>query len=91
MQNLLEAISPFNVGSDVDPGTMPGGTAIPFHVDRFGTGHIEPPTHAVGGYSYQLPRPNTSVLVHGNGPRYVNIGSTTYIPYYAPYSTAHVP
>ena len=70
---------------------MLGGTAIPFHVDRFGSVHIAPSTSVVGGSSYLFPRPNTSIPICRNGPRYVNIGSTSYIPSYAPSSMTHVP
>ena len=65
MPYLLKVVPSFNVESGVDPGTTPRGSSIPFYVDRFGSGHIAP--------SYPLPRPNTSVPIHRNGPRHVNI------------------
>ena len=60
-------------------------------MDRFGSGHIAPSTPIVGGSSYLLPMPNSSVPIHGNGPRHVNIGSTNYIPSYDPSPTILVP
>ena len=33
----------FHVESEVEPNTMPGGTLIPYHAERFGrTSHISP-------------------------------------------------
>ena len=65
MPDLSKVVPSFNVGFGVDPGTTPGGSSIPFHVDRFGSGHIAP--------SYPLARPNTSVPIRRNDPRHVNI------------------
>ena len=44
MLEILEVILSFNVGYGVDPSATPRGIAIPFHVDRFGGGHITPST-----------------------------------------------
>ena len=60
-------------------------------MDRFGSGHTAPSTHVVGGSSYTLPRTNSGVHVHRNGPIHVNIGSTSYTPSYVPSSTTPVP
>ena len=87
----MNTVPSFNVKSGVDLGATPRGTSIPFHANRFGSRHIAPSTRAVGGSSYPLPRTNTRFPECGSGPRHVNIGSTSYIPSYAPSSLVPIP
>ena len=81
--------------STIDPGMgLSVGvmvTIMPFHAIRFIGGHIAPSSPYVRGFSYPSFRHNTGVHSHGGDPRHVNIGCTTYIPSYAPLSTASIP
>ena len=53
---------------EVEPSTMPGGTSIPFHVERFGsTSHIAPSIPVVEATSHGCPRP--SVISHMQIPK----------------------
>ena len=46
---------------EIEPSTTPGGNAIPFHAERFGsTGHIAPSIPAVEETSHAHPRPSVS-------------------------------
>ena len=75
-----------------EPNTTPGGTPIPFHVERFGsTSHITPSILAVEATSHVHPRPSVSNHVWIPEPRQVTIGNTTYIPSHVPSSSNHVP
>ena len=78
------------VDPGIDPSTMLGSTTITYHSDRFGSNYIAPSTPFMGGSSYPLPRPNASIPLYRRCPRHVNIGSTNYIPSYAPSSTAPI-
>ena len=50
-----------HVDSEIEPSTMPGGTPIPFHAERFGsTSHIAPSIPVVEATSHVRPRPNVS-------------------------------
>ena len=43
----------FHVESEFEPNTMPGGTLIPYHAERFGsTSHITPSILVVEATSY---------------------------------------
>ena len=64
MPDLPETGPSPNVESGVEPSATLGGTAIPFHENRFGSSHIAPSTPALGGSSHTQPRPNTSVPFH---------------------------
>ena len=87
MPDLTEIGPAPHVGSGVDPSVMPGGTSIPFHVERFGsTSHITPSIPAVEVPSHTHPRPSTSVPIWGPEPRQVNIGGMSYIPSHVPSS-----
>ena len=47
--------------SEIEPSTTPGGTPIPFHVERFGsTSHIAPSIPVVEATSHVHPRPSVS-------------------------------
>ena len=73
--DVLESGPTPHVELDVDPGTKPGGTSIPFHVEIFGiTSYITPSIPAVKVPSHTHPRPTTSVPIRGPEPRHVNIG-----------------
>ena len=51
----------FHVESDFEPNTIPGGTLIPYHAERFGnTSHIEPSIPVVEATSYLPPRSRVS-------------------------------
>ena len=78
------------VDPGIDPSTTLGSTTIPYHSDRFGSNYIAPSTPFMGGSSYPLPRPNSSIPLYRRGPRHVNIGRTIYIPSYAPSSTTPI-
>ena len=90
MPDLSKAFMSSAVDPGIDPSTTLGSTTIPYHSDRFGSNYIAPSTPFMGGSSYPLTRPNASIPLYRRGPRHVNIGSTTYIPSYAPSSTAHI-
>ena len=50
-----------HIESKFEPNTMPGGTTIPFHVERFGnTSHIAPSIPVVEDTSHVRPRPGVS-------------------------------
>ena len=90
MPYLSEPFMSVTVDLGIDPSTMLGSTTIPYHSDRFGSNYIAPSTPFVGGSAYPLPRPNASICLYRRGPRHVNIGSTTYIPSYAPSFTSPI-
>ena len=70
----------FHVESKFEPNTMPRGTLIPYHVERFGsTSHIAPSISAVEATSHIPPRPRVSDPIRIPDPRRVTIGNTTYI------------
>ena len=70
----------FHVESNFEPNTMPGGTLIPFHAERFGsTSHIEPSIPVVEATSYLPPRSRVSDPIRIPDPRRVMIGGSTYI------------
>ena len=51
----------FHVESNFEPNTMPRGTLIPYHVERFGsTSHIAPSIPVVEATSHVCPRPSVS-------------------------------
>ena len=51
----------FHVESKFEPNTMPGGTLIPYHEERFGsTSHIAPSIPTVEATSHVRPMPNVS-------------------------------
>ena len=67
--------------SEIEPSTKPGGTPIPFYVERFGsTSHIAPSIPAVEATSHVHPSPSVSSHMGILEPRQVTIGNTTYIP-----------
>ena len=62
------------------PSTMPGGTPIPFHAERFGsTSHIAPFVPVVEATSYMPPRSRVSDPIRIPDPRQVTIGGNTYL------------
>ena len=66
MPDILDTGPTPHAESVGDPGTMHGGTSIPFHVERFGnSSHIAPSTPVVEIPSHTQPRPNTSVPLRG--------------------------
>ena len=51
----------FHVKSEFELNTMPGGTLIPYHAERFGgTSHIEPSIPVVEAFSHDPPRSSVS-------------------------------
>ena len=85
MPDIPEPDLTYHAESKVDPGTMPRGTSIPFHAERFGgTSHITPSIPVVEVPSHTHPRPTTSVPIRGLEPKHVNIGGTSYIPSHIP-------
>ena len=71
---------PFHVKSDFETNTMPRGTPIPYHAERFGsTSHIAPSIPAVEATSHIPPRTRVSDPIRIPEPRRVTIGNTTYI------------
>ena len=51
----------FHAESEFEPNTMPGGTPIPYHVERFGsTSHIAASILVVEATSHVHPRPGVS-------------------------------
>ena len=53
----------FHVEYEFEPNTMPGGTLIPYHADRFGsTSHIAPSIPMVEATSHVCPRPSVVVI-----------------------------
>ena len=76
----------------VEPSTIPGGTSIPFHAERFGiTSHIAPSTPVVEATSHVRPRPSVSIHMRISEPRRVAIRNTTYIPSHVPSSSIPTP
>ena len=74
--------------SKIEPSTMPGGTPIPFCVERFeSTSHIAPSIPAVEATSHVHPRPSVSSHMRIPKPIRVTIGNTTYIPSHVPSSS----
>ena len=70
----------FHVESEFEPNTMPRGTLIPYHVERFGsTSHIAPSISMVEATSHILARPRVSDPIRIPDPRRVTIGKNTYI------------
>ena len=70
----------FHVESEFEPNTMPGGTLIAYHAERFGsTSHIAPSVPMVEATSYIPPRSRVRDLIRIPDPRRVTIGSNTYI------------
>ena len=70
----------FHVESDFEPSTMPGGTLIPYHAERFGsTSHIAPSVPVVEATSYIPPRSRVSDPIRIPNPRRVTIEGSTYI------------
>ena len=60
----------FHVESEFEPNTMPGGTPIPYHVERFGTtSHIAPSILAVEATSHIPPRTRVSDPIRIPDPR----------------------
>ena len=60
----------FHVESDFEPNTMPRGTLIPYHVERFGsTSHIAPSVPVVEATSYIPPRSRFSDPIRIPDPR----------------------
>ena len=60
----------FHVESDFEPNTMPGGTLIPYHAERFGsTSHIAPSIPVVEATSYLPPRSRVSDPIRIPDPR----------------------
>ena len=67
---------------------MPGGTPIPFHVERFGSmSQIARSIPAVEDTSHVRPRPSVSSPIRIPEPRRVMVGNTTYIVSHAPSSS----
>ena len=92
MRDIPESDPTYHVESEVDPGTMPRGTPILFHVERFwGTSHIAPSIPVVEASSHAPPRPTVTNPIQILGPRRVNIGNTTYIPSHVPSSSNPIP
>ena len=61
MSDIPSPDSAHHVESKVEPSTTPGGTPIPFHVERLGsTSHIAPSIPVVEAISHARPRPNVS-------------------------------
>ena len=78
--------------SEIELSTMPGGTPISFHVERFGsTSHITLSIPMVEASSHVRPRPSVSNPMWIPEPRRVNIGNTTYIPSHVPLSLNPTP
>ena len=78
----------FHVESDFEPNTMPGGTLIPFHVERFGsTIHIAPSVLVVEATSYLPPRSGVSDPIRIPDPRRVRVGGSTYLITHIPSSS----
>ena len=60
----------FHVESKFEPNTMPGGTLIPYHAERFGsTSHIAPFIPVVEATSYLPPRYRVSDAIRIPNPR----------------------
>ena len=60
----------FHVESEFEPNTMPGGTLIPYHVERFGsTSHIAPSIPVVEATSHIPARPRVSDPIRIPDPR----------------------
>ena len=54
----------FHVESKFEPSNMPGGTLIPYHVERFGsTSHIAPSIPVVEATSHIPPRSRVVILL----------------------------
>ena len=68
----------FHVESDFEPNTMPRGTLIPYHTERFGsTSHIAPSIPVVEVTSHIPPRYRVSDPLRIPDPRQVTIGNST--------------
>ena len=82
----------FHVESDFEPNTMPRGTLIPYHAERFGsTSHIAPSIPAVEATSHIPPRSRVSDPIKIPDPRRVTIGNNTYIITQVPPSSVPTP
>ena len=61
MSDIPELDLAHHAESEVDPGTTPGGTPIPFHAEIFGgTSHIAPSIPVVEETSHGNPRRSVS-------------------------------
>ena len=70
----------FHFEFEFDPNTMPGGTLIPYHAERFwSTSHIAPSIPVVEVPSHIPPRSRVSDPIRIPNPRQVTIGNNTYI------------
>ena len=87
MPDIIAPNPTHHVESKFEPSTMPRGTPIPFHAERFGsTSHIAPSIPAMEDTSHVRPRPSVSSHMRIPEPRQVTIGNTTYIPSHVPSS-----
>ena len=79
----------FHVKYEFEPNTMPRGTLIPYHAERFGsTSHIAPSIPVVEATSYIPPRSRVSDSIRITYPRRVTIRGSTYIITQVPSSSA---
>ena len=70
----------FHVESEFEFNTMPRGTLIPYHAERFGsTSHITPSIPMVEVTSHIPPRSRVSDPIRIPDPRRVMIGNSTYL------------
>ena len=88
----------FHVESEFEPNTMPRGTLIPYHAERFGiTSHIAPSIPVVEVTSHIPPRSMVSDPIRILDLRRVTIGNSTYLITHIPsssipsYSNVHPP
>ena len=89
MLDFSTSIPSSGTSPGVDTRVGFGGTSAPFIVHRFWSGHIAPSTLFVGVFFPPSSRLDSNSRVHSlwGDSGCMNVGATSYIPYYVPSPT----